>query len=116
MEPAYDESCGKFSRENFSVGRKNATIEVIFVIGIPILCSEFKAPLNSISYQLVRCEWITRTIVQNKSFRPNNKYYDITLRHFPCESVDIFLKIQASRISLLFTACACDSMVSLLAR
>lgn len=38
---------GKFSCENFLVGHKNVTIEVIFLIRIPFVCSEFNALIKS---------------------------------------------------------------------
>ena len=46
----------------------------VFSHNNPFVFSDSNASLNSIAYELIRCEQKTRGFVQNESFLPNNKY------------------------------------------
>ena len=71
-----DDSCEKYSFENFAVSQESGTIELIFLIRICFVCSNSFAPLNP----LFMFQWdaskqlITGAYVQNKFFYPSNKF------------------------------------------
>jgi len=69
----FDDFCTKYSVESLVVSCENAAIEVVLLLGIPFVCTSCHAAYHSIVFEVIGCEWINRSWVQNKSFGGNNK-------------------------------------------